>query len=323
MSSADTRKNNPAVRFRPLDIATLVYIAAEFIIVLTFMIGRPGWLYLLLFYLAAAGIVILIAMFDLAVSGPFWRALRSVYPLFLLAFFSEAVGRQIFLVFDHPFDAQIVALEKMIFGLDPAFALQRYLEVWLNELMNISYFSYYFLLPASVIILLLRKRWDALERLVLTSAVVFYICYLIYIFYPVLGPQFFLSDQYYLPIIGPFFTPLMQRILEGTGFYGASMPSSHCAVALVALWILAREIPRIAIPSIIVLSLLCAGAVYSRYHYTSDVFAGLLIGAVTLRVANSWQRKFNEGIKESAFEKSTDGSISTDTVFSEMLNPQL
>lgn len=309
------RINNLTIRFRPLDIATLAYIATELMIILTFMVGRPGWFYLLLFYLAAAGIVILIVMLDLAVSGLFWRALRLVYPLFLFAFFHEAVGPQIFLVFDQPFDAHVVALEKMIFGVDPAFALQRYLEIWLNELMNISYISYYFMLPVSAIILLFKKRWDALERLVLASAATFYVCYLIFIFYPVIGPRFFLSDQYYLPIIGPFFTPLTQRILAGAG-----MPSSHCAVALIALWILAGEVRKTAIPSFILISMLCASTVYGRYHYISDVFAGLVIGAVMLRLAGSWQRKFNARIKELTSRKSLDGSKKGGAVSAEILN---
>ncbi len=123
--SAETKINNPAIRFRPLDIATLAYISIELMIVLTFMVGRPGWFYLFLFYIAAAGIVYLIVIFDLTAIGPFWRAVRLVYPLFLFLFFRRVVGPQIFLAFDHPFDSHVVALEKMIFGVDPAFALQQ------------------------------------------------------------------------------------------------------------------------------------------------------------------------------------------------------
>ncbi len=293
MSSADTRISNPAIRFRPLDIATLAYIFIELMIVLTFMVSRPGWFYLFLFYMAAAGIVFLIVIFDLTATGSFWRALRLVYPLFLFLFFRKTMEPQIFLVFDHSFDSHVVALEKMIFGVDPAFALQQYLEVWLNELMSISYISCFLILPVSAAVMLFKKRWGALERLVLASAVVLYVCHLIFIFYPVLGPRFFLSDQYYLPIVGPFFTPLTERLLAGAGLYGAAMPSFPCAVALVAVWILAREVPKTAIPSFVLLSLVCAGSVYGRYHYVSDVFAGLLIGGVILWLTGSWQGKFD------------------------------
>ena len=321
MSSADTKQNNSGIRFRPLDIATLAYIATELIIILIFMLGKQGWFYFLLFYITAAGIVILIVVFDPTVSGLFWRTLRLIYPLFLFTFFYEAVGGQIFLIFDQPFDGQVVALEKAIFGADPAFTMQRYLEVWLNELMNASYISYYFMLPGTAIILLVKKRWDGLERLIFTSAVVFYVCYLIFIFYPVTGPRFFLSDQYYLPIIGPFFTPLAQRILDGGGLYGAAMPSSHCAVALVSMWILAREVPRAAIPSFVLLLLLCASTVYGRYHYISDVLAGLLVGALLLRLAGSWQRKFKAGINEPASGVSSDNSKKANTRSAAILNP--
>jgi membrane-associated phospholipid phosphatase len=260
-------------------------------------------------------------MFDPTESGLFWKALRLIYPLFFFTFFYEAVGPQVFLIFDRPFDGQIVALEKMIFGADPAFALQRYLEIWLNELMNAGYISYYLMLPVSAIILLLKKRWDGLERLVLTSAVTFYVCYLIFIFYPVTGPRFFLSDQYYLPIIGPFFTPLTEFVLNAGGLFGAAMPSSHCAVALVALWILTREVPKTTIPSFVMLTLLCASTVYGRYHYISDVFAGLLIGAIWLRVADLWQRKFNARTREINAGKPFDGSKKNGGISAPEMNP--
>lgn len=321
MSSADVRINNPAIRFRPMDIATLAYIAIEFAIVLILMTGRPGWIYLLLFYVVAAGIVILIVMFDLAASGLFWKALRLVYPLFLFPFLYEAVGPQIFLIFDHPFDAHVIALEKMIFGVDPAFALQQHMEIWLNEIMNASYISYYFMLPVSAIVLLFKKKWDALERLVLTGAITFYVCYLIFILYPVVGPRFFLSKQYYLPIIGPFFTPLTQRILAGGGLYGAAMPSSHCAVALVSLWILAREVRKTAIPSFILVSMLCASTVYGRYHYISDVIAGLVIGAVMLRLVGFWHKKSKIRIQKVTSGESLYGSEKDDAVSAKISNP--
>ncbi len=193
----------------------------------------------------------------------------------------------------------------------------------MNELMSIGYISCFLILPVSAAVMLFKKRWEALERLVLASAVVFYVCHVIFVFYPVIGPRFFLSDQYYLPIVGSFFTPLIEFILAGAGLYGAAMPSFLCAVALVAIWILAREVPKTAIPSFVLLCLVCAGSVYGRYHYVSDVFAGLLIGGVILWLTGSWQKKFDVRIADLTSEESSTGLRKANIKSAERSNPPL
>lgn len=292
MSSGDIKIFSPAARLRPIDIATGLYILLEIILLLVFMTGRPGWQFLLFFYLAALGVVALMVLLNLEAGGPFWKIVRVLYPVFLFTLFYEAVGPQIFMVFDQPFDSSVVRLEKLIFGVDPAFALQPHMEIWLNELMNFGYSSYYLMLPGVVAILLLKRRVRSLERMVLAAAVTFYLCYFIFIFYPVVGPRFHLDDYYYLPFIGPFFTPLTQRILAAGGLYGGAMPSSHCAVALVALWALAREVRKATIPAFLLLTLLCVSTVYGRYHYLTDVVIGLLLGAAVLWISGYWQHRF-------------------------------
>jgi membrane-associated phospholipid phosphatase len=70
------------------------------------------------------------------------------------------------------------------------------------------------------------------------------------------------------------------------------MPSSHCAAALVAIWYLARQYRWATVPLSAELLLLCLSTVYGRYHYVLDVFAGLLIGAMSITLATKWQRRF-------------------------------
>jgi membrane-associated phospholipid phosphatase len=310
LSSGDIRTFSSDVRLRPVDMATGLYIIMEIILLLIFMIGRPGWQYLLFFYMAALGVVALMVLLNFEEAAPFWRIIRIIYPLFLFTLFYEAVGPQIFMIFDNPFDSHVVGLEKMIFGVDPAFAIQPHIEVWLNELMSFAYFSYYLMLPGVAIILLVKRRFGSLERMVLAAAVTFYVCYLIFIFYPVVGPRFHLADYYYLPLIGPFFTPLMQRILAAGGLFGGAMPSSHCAVALVALWTLAREVRKAAVPAMLLLALLCVGTIYGRCHYVSDVVAGLLLGTAVLWITKFWQGRFFAVQRESNGDFLVGASVS-------------
>jgi ascorbate-specific PTS system EIIC-type component UlaA len=75
--------------------------------------------------------------------------------------------------------------ELLVFGIDPAFAAQKYIDIWLNEFMNFGYFTYYLLLPIAVTLFVMLKKWRSLEKVILSSAITFYICYILFIFYPV------------------------------------------------------------------------------------------------------------------------------------------
>ncbi len=152
-----------------------------------------------------------------------------------------------------------------------------------------------------------------MERLTLTISISFYVSYIIFVFYPIVGPRFYLQEIYYLPIIGPYITPLAERIVQKAGLYGGAMPSSHCAVALAAVAIVAAEFRRLRFVSICLLILLCLSTVYGRYHYFSDVAAGLVLGWLSLVMGNRWQSKYGD-----AFDREEVKSPVADTEFSDI-----
>ncbi len=275
--------------FRPIDIATLVYVLFESLVILLFMTDRPGWHFLLGFYLASAGVVLVFALFP---KFGFFRILRLFYPLVLTPMLYEALATQI-PVFRHKFfDHQVNLIEMAILGFDSSFAIQRFMTIKLNEFMNFFYMSYYLLPFLTLFIFLFRKAWDSLERGALAASVAFYISYVIFLIYPVMGPRHYLQNIYYLPIVGPFFTPLAQKIVANGGLLGGAMPSSHCAVALVFVWFISREVKTLRAPMWLLLVMLCTSTVYGRYHYISDVAVGLFVGAIAIWLTTLWQNAF-------------------------------
>jgi membrane-associated phospholipid phosphatase len=276
--------------FRPIDIATLAYLLFEMAVVLIFLRQGPIWMFLIGIYLLGATLVVLFSAFQ--IPGPRWRTFRLIYPLLIMIFLYEVLDYQIFIFHSGPLDNLINSLEMAVLGFDASFALQRYISVTLNEVMSLSYLSYYFIPPAAFFLFLINRRWDALERTVLSASVAFYACYAIFIFFPIVGPRLYLENIYYLPLSGPVFTPLTQRIVAEGGLHGGAMPSSHCAVALAITWFLAREFRKIRIPLILLLATLCISTVYGRYHYMSDVIAGLLVGALSIALTSRWQNCF-------------------------------
>ncbi|UCE66206.1 MAG: phosphatase PAP2 family protein [Candidatus Zixiibacteriota bacterium] len=287
-------KNNYLDRFRPVDIATLAYIIIEIIVILIFMSDRPGWLYLLFLYISAVCIVFLMVAFPIDYSSFSGRAIRTIYPVVLIVFFYRALGPQLFVIFDVPFDPIIHQFELNIFGMDPGFAMQKYIDIWLNEFMNFWYFSLYLIIPSAIIIYLLLKKWKSLEKMILSIAVAYYLCFLLFIFYPVTGPEFYLEDIYYLPIIGPLFTPITKIIVSAGGHYGASMPSVHCAIAFIVAWRIGSDSRKLVIPAILITILTCLSAVYGRFHYLTDAAAGVIIGGLGVWISNRWQNRFAE-----------------------------
>ena len=281
--------------FRPVDIATCCYLLFEIAIILIFMRHLQGWIFSLFFYLIALGMVFMFTLFPMPGTPTWWKALRIIYPAILIVLFYEALRSQVFLIHSAPFDAKVYGFEKAILGRDIYFEMQRYMTIGLNEMMSFFYMSYYLLIPGAIFLLALKRQWGSLEMMILAAAGAFYFCYFIFITFPVTGPRFFLEGEFYLPMVGPFFTPLARHIVESGGLHGGAMPSSHCAIALVAVVFMTGELKTKAFPLWIVLLMLCFGTVYGRYHYASDVVVGLAIGALSIILTTRWQNGFLRG----------------------------
>jgi membrane-associated phospholipid phosphatase len=288
--------------FRPIDYALLIYASLELILVAVFMPGRQGWPYLLWFYMAVIALVLFMGSAPFPASGRFWKTIRLGYPMLLFLMLYESVGFQIPMLNGKMFDSQIHGLEKLIFGNDPGFLLQPYMQIWLNEIMNLAYMSYYFFLPVAVIMLVSKNNFRALEQLSFSVSFTFYACYILFILYPVAGPRFYLADIYYLPLIGPYITPVVLEIVKNGGLYGGAMPSSHCAVAFVVVWIIFKEFRKLRLPFGIVFILLCMATVYGRYHYISDVVAGIAVGMACLIIADRIQNQYFKKIIPAAVD---------------------
>jgi membrane-associated phospholipid phosphatase len=268
----------------------MAYVGIEAVLILAFMSAKVGWYLLFGMYVSAAVMTVLVTM--MSYRGPIWRTIRLIYPLVIMTFLYEALKTQVFMMHGTPFDSNINAFEMAVLGFDSSFALQPHMTVWRNEIFSVAYMSYYALVPLGALALALRGKWDSLEKMVLTVCVTFYVCYLIFILYPVVGPRVYLASIYYLPFDGPIFTPLVNNIVGMGGLFGGAMPSSHCAVALVVIWYLVREFRSATLPLLLLLVLLCLSTVYGRFHYLSDVIVGLITGAIMMAAASYWHGRF-------------------------------
>ena len=237
--------------------------------------------------------------------------LRHFYPVLLYTAFFIETGSLNRMFFRDYLDPLVAQWEQDLFGCQPSVLFMEKLPYLLvSELFYISYFSYYIMISGVGLALFLRSRQQFFHYVSVVSFL-FYVCYLIYAFLPVIGSRAFFRqvDGYALPAAtqqlaitdaypeavqtGPFFQ-IMKWIYREFEAPGAAFPSSHVAVALCTVFFSFRYLRRIRYLHLAVAIMLCLSTVYCRYHYVVDVLAGLVTAAVLIPTGNWLYFKFQK-----------------------------
>jgi membrane-associated phospholipid phosphatase len=295
-----------------VDYATQAYLALVGLLILLFHNATvPDWPRLL--GLHAAGLVLvhcLIQTHARKKPAPPLDFLRHFYPVLLYtAFFVETGSLNRMFCPDY-LDPVVARLEQALFGCQPSVLFMQKLP-WLavSELFYVSYFSYYIMIAGVGLALYLRSRQQFYHYVSVVSFL-FYVCYLIYIFLPVIGSRAFfhqvdgytlpqatqqlaLTDAYPEAVQAGVFFRIMRWVYRVFEAPGAALPSSHVAVALCTVFFSFRYLRRIRYIHLAVALLLCLSTVYCRYHYAIDVLAGLVAAAIVIPTGNWLYFKFS------------------------------
>ena len=239
--------------------------------------------------------------------------IRHFYPVLLYAAFYRESGMLSQMFVTGHLDPVVIRWEQALFGFQPSMEFMVKLP-WLpvSEVFYASYFSYYVMI-AGVGLALFLRRSEAFFHYVSVLSFVFYICYLIYIFLPVIGPRLFsrslggytlppdvqaLAPAYSLAfppeVTRGLFFRIMALIYDVFEAPGAALPSSHVAASICTVWFSFRYRLRIRHVHLVMVVLLCLSTVYCRYHYVIDVFAGLLTVAVLVPLGNWLFNRYHE-----------------------------
>jgi membrane-associated phospholipid phosphatase len=199
-------------------------------------------------------------------------------------------------------DGWFIRLDQAIFGCQPSLEFMArlpYLPV--SEVFYFAYFSYYIMIIGCGLALYRQCRAHFMHYISLVSFV-FYICFLTYIFLPVVGPRIFyreLGDFELAATLRPAVVPDFPAAVQAGPFYqimaliyhhfetpGAAFPSSHVAIALTTLYFSFKYLRRIRWVHAVMATLLCLATVYCRYHYAVDIAGGVLTAAIMIPVGN-------------------------------------
>jgi membrane-associated phospholipid phosphatase len=211
----------------------------------------------------------------------FWQVLHDWYPLLAFIVCFEEVSRLSFLFRDGWQDHYLLAFEARVFAVPPTVWLAQHGSSLVTELFELGYFSYFALLMIVGGRFYFVENWSAFRQVMDATVFSYLLCYLFFLAFPTEGPAHTLAALHTVPIPGggPFHWAV-GLIQKNAGVHGNAFPSVHVAGATVSLFFAWRYAPRLGLALTPLVILLCIGAVYDRYHYASDVFAGAVFGLV-------------------------------------------
>lgn len=214
---------------------------------------------------------------------------------------------------DHVF----ASVDQWLFGCQPAIMFSHYWpEIWVSEPLNMGYFFYY---PMILLVAMFYfiYRFELFEKLSFVLVTCFFIYYLVYIFVPCAGPQFYFPvigyenvEQGIFPAIGDYFDKNSEVLLApeyDRGFFynmvkasqqvgerpTAAFPSSHVGMSTILMimaWRGSRKLFAFLFPFYI---LLCCATVYIQAHYLIDSIVGFISAfALYVLVTKMFKRWF-------------------------------
>jgi len=269
--------------YTAVDIATGAYIAvATGPVLLSFRgEGIPGWPWLLSAHALIFSLVLLAPRARTA--GRVGRFLGDWYPMLLLpALYGEIGVLTLSAGFQN--DMLIQRLETWVFGSQISYR-------WIREspnqvvswVLHACYLAYYPILYASPFALWMAGRRDASRHTIFAVMATFYICYVVFLFFPVAGPRYAFDGAHNVATeVGP--ARFASWLLDRGDSWGAAFPSSHVAASVVATGMALRYWRALGMLLLPFTTGLILAVVYGQFHYAVDALAGLILAAMMLGV---------------------------------------
>lgn len=251
-----------------------------------------------------------------------WRPCR-------LTLFLRVVGQMALLAYWYPdtyefnrlfpnLDHLFAHCEQVLFGCQPALAFSETCHtIWWSEAFNMGYWSYYPMIFL-VIFYYFSARHAEYLRVAFIVLASFLIYYLIYIFLPVTGPQFYFNaigvEQAaagIFPNVGDYFLYHSELLPNANGIDGffyrlvenaqatgerptAAFPSSHVGMSTILMILAWKANHKLMWGMLPFYLLLCGATVYIQAHYLIDALAGFISALLIYLLAANLYRMFEK-----------------------------
>jgi membrane-associated phospholipid phosphatase len=203
----------------------------------------------------------------------------------------DSLGLIVHNVNQQDIDYFLIRLDYLLFGDYPTIYMEKIINPFLTDLLQIAYSTYYFLPLLLGIVLKKRKKEEAFQISLFLILLCFYLSYIGYILFPALGPRYTIEHLQSSELKGFLVSAHVQNILNLLeGVKRDAFPSGHTGIALMVLF-LAYRFERVLFWIILLpVILLIFATVYCRYHYVVDVFGGIFLTVVTVIIGNIYYK---------------------------------
>jgi membrane-associated phospholipid phosphatase len=237
-------------------------------------------------------VVALLAGLALAVrrrpGSPLVQALRETVPLLACFLIYTNLHDTIGFVNPHDVHHRLVALDGLIFGVQPCVWAERLITPPRTEAMQFLYLNFFWIAPSTSLVLLLQGRWPEFRASTFGIVTCFFMGYALYVAFPAAPPRLVLVYEFTKNLRG---YPVGFSTLSAQAFSllpvdsRAAFPSLHTAASLAALafaWRFVRWWAWVLVPFVLGL---WASTIYLRHHYFVDLIGGWLLAPLALWAA--------------------------------------
>jgi membrane-associated phospholipid phosphatase len=188
----------------------------------------------------------------------------------------------------HDVHRYLDALDREIFGVQPAVWAERFITPLRTEVMQFLYMNFFWIAPSASIVLLARRRWTEFRATTFSVLLCFFLGYLLYVLFPAAPPRLVLVYDFTRSLAGnpSLFSSLSARAFELLPVDSrAAFPSLHAGVSLVALvcsWRYLRAWFYVLLPFVLGL---WVSTIYLRHHYAVDLLAGWALAPAAIALA--------------------------------------
>lgn len=187
------------------------------------------------------------------------------------------------------FDAELLALDRLLLGETPSVMLERLATPWLTELMSLCYILFMPLLFFSLLRYFFRRR-ELLGEFYSGLFTVYGLGFLGYLLVPAAGPWLTYPELFNLTLTGGPITTLNQAmVIHGSNRVDV-WPSLHSAVSTFILGFAWRHHRREFRWILLPIAGLWFSTLYLRYHYFVDVMSGFALAAFALHESRRYAR---------------------------------
>jgi hypothetical protein len=220
-------------------------------------------------------------------------------------------------------DAQLFALDRSMFGAEPAIAMDAIVNSLTTEWFAFFYYGYFFVLALHVIpLLLFAKHKKLVGEFALGMLTVFCFGHIGYMLVPGFGPYRAMADQFQNVLPSGMWLDLVRVTVASGGAQMDIFPSLHTAgptfIAMFSFRHRDKAPFRYSWPLVAVFAVnIITATMFLRWHYVIDVVAGLCLAVTALAISRRvtrWElaRRRVTGLSESWPEFASGSAVNDD-----------